>query len=56
MSGNLRLKQIFDDLEIARNQVCCLAREIGLNAQAACDCKTLGQAAQLFHFMREVKL
>lgn len=56
MSGDLRLKQAFDDLVMARNQVCGLAREIAFSANAAGDSKTRSQAAQLFSFMREVRL
>ena len=56
MSGNLRLKQVFDDLEMAKDQVCGLAREIALDAKTAGHNKTLGQAARLFSFMREVRL
>ncbi len=56
MSGNLRLKQVFDDLEMARNQVCGLARGIAFDAKTAGHSKTLSQAAKLFTFMRDVRL
>lgn len=56
MGGSIRVKQVFDDLERARNEVCSLAREIGNAAKTAGHSETLRQAAQLFSFMREVRL
>lgn len=55
LSG-IRMKQFFDDLEKAKNQVCGLAREIAYNARSAGEKTTESRAAQLFHFMREVRL
>jgi hypothetical protein len=55
LSG-LRIKQFFEDLEKARNQVCGLAREIAYTARTTGEKTTESRAAQHFHFMREVRL
>jgi hypothetical protein len=54
--SNVRMKQFFEDLDKAKNQVCGLARDIAMNARSAGDKTTESRAAQMFNFVREVRL
>ena len=54
--SDVRMKQFFEDLDKAKNQVCGLAREIAFNAKTAGDKITESRAAEMFNFVREVRL